>query len=84
VIFFALSIIMSLNEKKVAVMQGTLNIIRRIPDTADMAKATDHYREIEKIVMKHGLLNTTGGKRSLRKKRTLRKKRAARKTRRHQ
>jgi hypothetical protein len=58
-------------------MQGTLNIIRRIPDTADMADATQHYREIEKIVMKHGLLNPTGGKR------TLRKKRANRKTRRH-
>uniref|UniRef100_A0A6C0DGS8 Uncharacterized protein n=1 Tax=viral metagenome TaxID=1070528 RepID=A0A6C0DGS8_9ZZZZ len=75
---------MSLNEKKVAVMQGTLNIIRRIPNADDMAKAEQKYREIETIVMNHGLLNKTGGKRSLRKKRTLRKKRAARKTRRHQ
>lgn len=75
---------MSLNEKKVAVMQGTLNIIRRIPDTADMAKAEQKYREIETIVMKHGLLNPSGGKRSLRKKRTLRKKHSARRTRRHQ
>jgi hypothetical protein len=69
---------MSFNEKKVAAMQGTLNIIRSIPDTNDMEIAHQHYKEIEKIVLKHGLLNPKGGKR------TLRKKRANRKTRRHQ